>query len=157
MSGTGQAVERDELLRLLDQSLWANRVWIEHVYGQPDPEAHPRRLLAHIVLGECVWLERVAGAQQTRDTFIELEQDDLLRRLDANRATCLALVATRLDDVIDFTRASGEAYHARVRDVLLHLVTHGYHHRGQLAAHYARQGEPYPSTDHIDWLIRNRL
>jgi uncharacterized damage-inducible protein DinB len=118
MTDTRQVVERDDLLRMLDQSLWANRVWIEHVYGQADAEAP---------------------------------------RLEANRATCLDLVATRLDEVIDFTRASGESYHARVRDVLLHLVTHGYHHRGQLASHYARKGVPYPSTDHIDWLIQNRL
>lgn len=148
---------KEGLLRLVDQSVWANRVWIEYVFSQPDAEARPRELLSHIVLGENVWFERIAGGQKTRDTFPALEQADLLRRLEENRGTYHDLIATRLDDVIDFTRASGEAYHARVEDIVLHLLTHGYHHRGQLAAHYARKGVRYPSTDHIDWLIQNRL
>ena len=153
----GPALVKEGLLRLVDQSVWANRVWIEHVFSQPDTDRRPRELLAHIVLGENVWFERVAGEQKTRDTFPVLEKEGLLRRLDENRRTYLDLIATRLEDVIHFTRASGESYHARVEDIVLHLITHGYHHRGQLAAHYARKGVRYPSTDHIDYLIQNRL
>ena len=41
--------------------------------------------------------------------------------------------------------------------VMLRVETHGYHHRGQLATHYARQGVEYPNTDHINWLIVERL
>jgi uncharacterized damage-inducible protein DinB len=146
-----------DLPRLVDQSLWANRRWIEHIYAQADPEIRPRELLAHIILGECVWFERIAGEQKTRDTMLVLDKDDLLRRVAENEATYRALIATRLDDVIEFRRASGEEYHARVADILLHLVTHGYHHRGQLAAHCARRGIPYPSLDHIDFLMAQRL
>ena len=146
-----------DLLRLVDQAVWANRLWIEHVHARPDPDARPRELLAHILLGERVWFERVAGEPKTRETFLVLEKEELLRVLDENRGTYLDLIATRLDEVIDFQRASGEAYHARVSDVVLHLLTHGYHHRGQLAAHYAKTGSSYPSTDHIDFLMANRL
>jgi uncharacterized damage-inducible protein DinB len=69
----------------------------------------------------------------------------------------MALIATRLDDVVPFTRASGATYHARVVDIILQLLTHGYHHRGQVAAFYASLGVPYPGTDHIDYLIESRL
>src|SRR5262245_48216022 len=146
-----------ELLRLVDHSVWANRLWINHVYSQPDFEEHPRRLLAHIVLGERVWFERISGEQKIRDTFPALEKRELLQRLDENQRTYLNLIPAQLNDVVDFKRASGEEYHARVGDIVLHLLTHGYHHRGQLAAHYAGQKIGYPSTDHIDFLIQNRL
>ena len=146
-----------ELLRLVEQSVWANRRWIDFVYARPDPETRPRELLSHVIFGERVWFERIAGEQATRATFLDLGKDELLRGLEENRRTYRALIASRLDDVIHFTRASGEAYHARVVDIVLHLLTHGYHHRGQLAAHYARAGGPYPGTDHIDYLIENRL
>ena len=147
----------NELSRLVDQSVWANRLWIEHVFSRADPEPRPRKLLAHIVLGEWVWFERIDGEQKTRDVFAIMQREALLRGLEENRRTYLRLIATRLEEVIDFTRASGESYHARVVDILHHLLTHGYHHRGQLAAHYAGKGVRYPSADHIDFLIRNKL
>jgi len=86
-----------------------------------------------------------------------LSRDELLRGLEENTETFRKLIDTRLEEVVDFRRASGEEYHARVVDIVHQLVTHGYHHRGQLAAHYARKGVAYPNTDHINYLIENRL
>jgi uncharacterized damage-inducible protein DinB len=146
-----------ELLRLVEQSMWANREWIEYVYSRPDVEARPRELLAHVVLGERVWFDRVAGAPRERDSFLMLEKGELLRALEENERTYRQLIAERLEDDIPFRRASGEEYHARVADILHHLLTHGYHHRGQLAAHYARQAVEFPNTDHIHYLIVRRL
>ena len=54
--------ERD-LLRLVEQSLWANLQWLELVYAQPDPEVRPRELLGHLMVGERAWLERIKGPQ----------------------------------------------------------------------------------------------
>jgi uncharacterized damage-inducible protein DinB len=147
----------DQLLRLVDQSLWANRQWVEFVYSQPDPEARPRELLAHIMLGERIWFERVAGQITTTTMFPSMSKEELLLGFAENADTFRRLIASRLADVIHFKRASGEEYHARVEEILLHLFTHGYHHRGQLAAHYARLGAKYPNTDHINFLIVNRL
>jgi len=146
-----------DLLRLVDHSLWANRLWIEHVHSRPDPGARPRELLAHIVLGECVWFERVAREPKTRETFPVLTKEELLRRLEENGRTYRRLIDAKLDEVVEFRRDSGEEYHASVRDIVLHLLTHGYHHRGQLAAHYAAARESYPNTDHIKFLMENRL
>jgi uncharacterized damage-inducible protein DinB len=146
-----------ELRLLVEHSLWANRQWIEFIFSQSDPETRPRELLAHLMIGERVWFERISGEQKTRTMFPVLSKDELLRGLDENRQIFLALIATRLEDVIEFRRATGEEYHARVIDIIHHLLTHGYHHRGQLAAHYARKGVRYPNTDHINFLIENKL
>jgi len=147
----------DELLRLLEQSVWANRRWIEFVYSRSETEARPKELLAHIVLSERVWLDRVEGRPEASTTFAVLEKAELLRGLDENRRTFRELAASRLGDVIHFRRASGEEYDAPVADILHQFLTHGYHHRGQIASHYAAKGVPYPNTDHINYLIENRL
>lgn len=146
-----------ELLKLIDHSLWANSQWVERVYSQPEPEPRPRQLLAHLMLSERVWFERIQGQRTITTTFELMEKEDLRRGLAQNAETCRRLIATRLEDDIHFRRATGEEYHARVLDILHHLVTHGYHHRGQLAAHYARLGMKYPNTDHINFLIENKL
>lgn len=148
-----------ELLRLVEQSVWANRLWIEFVYSQSEPESRPRELLGHLVVGERVWFERIDGEQKTQEMFPTLQKGELLRHLDENHWRFIDLItAARLEDVINFRRATGEEYHARVVDVIHHLLTHGYHHRGQLAMHYGRKGVPdYPKADHIDFLIANAL
>jgi uncharacterized damage-inducible protein DinB len=144
------------LLRLLDQSVWANRQWIEYVFSQPEPDERPRRLLEHIVVSEQVWFDRIDGGHRSPGSSA-IGKEELLHVLGENRRMYLSLTEARLDDVIHFKRATGEEYHARVLDILLHLLTHGYHHRGQLAAHYAGRGNTYPTPDHIDFLIRQRL
>jgi uncharacterized damage-inducible protein DinB len=130
---------------------------MEFVYSQPDPELRPRELLAHVMVGERVWFERIDGQPDTTTTFSVLSRDELARGFTANAEIFRRLIGSRLDDVIHFRRASGEQYHARVRDIIYHLLTHGYHHRGQLAAHYAHAGVTYPNTDHINFLLVNKL
>ena len=146
-----------DLLRLLEQSEWANLRWVEFVYSQPDPEPRPRELLAHIMDGERVWFERIDGRPDNATPVVLLSRGELVQGFTENSETFRRLIGSRLREVIHFRRASGEEYHASVLDILYHLLTHGYHHRGQLAAHYARSGVECPNTDHINFLIVNRL
>ncbi len=149
-----QAPLTRELVRLVEHSIWANHQWIEFVYAQPDPETRPHELLGHLMVGERVWFERIAGEQKAHTLFPVLSKEELLEGFDENRQTFQRLIPTRLEDVIHFRRGTGEEYHARVVDIIHHLLTHGYHHRGQLAAHYARKGVTYPNTDHINFLLQ---
>ena len=146
-----------ELLKLVEHSVWANYQWVEFVYAQQDPEARPRELLAHILVGEHVWFERIEGRPTTTTFFPLMKKQDLIRGFAQTAVTFRRLIATRLGDDIHFRRATGVEYHARVVDIIYHLLTHGYHHRGQLAAHYARTRIEYPNTDHINFLIEKKL
>ncbi len=146
-----------ELHRLVHQSLWANREWIEFVYTQPDTDTRPKQLVGHIVAGERIWFDRVLNEQRAGEAFPVLGKQELLRDLEATHRIYRELIDGRLEEDIRFTRASGEQYHASVADIIHHLLTHGYHHRGQLAAYYARKGVKYPNTDHIHYLLVNQL
>src|SRR5712691_9322457 len=68
-----------ELLKLVEHSVWANCHWVEFVYSQQNPEARPRELLAHILVGEHVWFERIEGQQTTTTFFPLMEKEDLSR------------------------------------------------------------------------------
>ncbi|MEX2282181.1 MAG: DinB family protein [Gemmatimonadota bacterium] len=146
-----------ELLRWVEHSLWANLKWAEYVHTQPDPEGRARELLAHIMVGERVWFERIEGEQKSTAVFRVLPDEILVEGFRQNAQTYRELLAGDCERVVQFRRATGEEYHARVLDVITHLLTHGYHHRGQLAALYASNTITYPSTDHIDFLMANRL
>lgn len=148
---------RREILRLIEHSVWANLRWVEAVYSQSNPEERPREILGHLMVGERAWLERIEGAQKTFTMFPLLSRDELVLGFTENAEAFRRLIGSHLEDVVHFRRVSGEEYHARVADIIYHLLTHGYHHRGQLAAHFARSGMTYPNTDHINFLIQNKL
>ena len=76
-----------DLLKLVAQSQWANSQWVEVVYAQATRDTRPRELLAHIMLGERVWFERIVGQQVTTTTFSVLTKDELLRGFADNVAT----------------------------------------------------------------------
>jgi uncharacterized damage-inducible protein DinB len=146
-----------DLSRLVEQSEWANLRWVEFVYSQSNPEVRPRELLTHIMDGERIWFERIDGHPRTTGDVAMLSREELVQGFAENTATYRRFIRDQLTRVVHFRRASGEEYHATVEDILLHLFTHGYHHRGQLAAHYARSGVKYPNTDHIHYLLVNKL
>ena len=152
-----QAALQRELVRLVQQSVWANRTWADFVYSQSEVEVRPRELLGHIVIAERIFFERIEGEQKTYTTFPTMEKQEFLQRLEDHARRYEELIASRLEDVIHFRRGSGEEADARVADIIHHLLTHGYHHRGQLAAHYARKQVPYPNTDHVNYLLVNGL
>ena len=137
-----QPLTRD-LLRLVGQSVWANLQWVEFVYSQPDPEVRSRELLAR--------------EQKTTTMFPLMSKDELVRGFTENAETFRRLISSHLENAVNFRRGTGEEYHARVVDIIHHLFTHGYHHRGQLATRFARSGMQYPNTDHINFLIVNTL
>jgi len=153
----GERSRNAEFLGLVDQSMWANRQWTDFVYSEAEPEDRPRAILGHLMLSERIWFDRIAGVRETADDFQALDREDLIREFAANRERFRDLIESRWNDVVEFRRSTGEEYHARVGDIVQHLITHGYHHRGQLAAHYARKGVAYPNTDHINYLIVNGL
>lgn len=145
------------LSRSILHAAWANRQWIDFICGQNPSDPHALKLMGHILAGEKLWFERITGQPRTKELFPVLEREALLALFEANHLEYQRLLSSRLEDVVPFKRITGEQYQASVADILLHLITHGYHHRGQLAAHFARKGVKYPNTDHINYLIQNCL
>ena len=96
------------LTRLVSHSVWANRKWIEFVYLEQSPPRRAEELLAHLVIGERVWFDRIAGMPQAREMFQILPKNELLQRLEENEHTFSSLIASRLNDLIYFKRGTGE-------------------------------------------------
>ncbi|MBE7466099.1 MAG: hypothetical protein HS116_21695 [Planctomycetes bacterium] len=138
------------LKKLIEQTLWANARWIAFVYDRP-LEDRPRRLVAHLLLAERAWFDRLAGREPGPLLFELLSRDELDRMLEVHRVRYAEVLGGDLDRVIEYRRFSGEAFASPVSDILLHLVTHAFHHRGQLSSYYAGQGVACPRTDFIQY------
>jgi uncharacterized damage-inducible protein DinB len=113
-----------------------------------------RRLFAHILHAEQVWLTRLQGSDSSHITIwpdIELSRcAELVRQNGEGYTAFLAgLPDTDTDRVIDYTNQSGKAFQTSIRDILTHVGLHGQYHRGQINSKLRASGVDPAGVDYI--------
>lgn len=139
----------NQLQLLIAHSNWANRAWLEFTFGDAQGEAHLTRLISHIYLAEQVWFQRIHGEEVDKDVFRTRTQDGLRGLMTRHESRFAEVAAGDLNRVVAFRRFDGEALELTVQEILLHLITHGAHHRGQMAASASQSQFAPPRTDYI--------
>jgi uncharacterized damage-inducible protein DinB len=154
------------LARLIDQMFDANRAMIEYLRSLEVPSSELMRLASHILQAEEVWLCRIQGRQSPPNAFTPVPLERMAADNEANYAGYKALLqATDGDkqssDDTAFTRRiayktfDGAAGDGSMADIILHVITHGYHHRGQMAAFCSqKQMKPFANTAYIVYTRR---
>jgi uncharacterized damage-inducible protein DinB len=120
---------------------------------QPENE-RARRLLAHILLGEKIWLTRLKGEDSSaiptfeEFSFVEcMAMSDEIRR--AYEKYLDSLAEADLDSVITYKNTKGIEYQTSVKDILTHVGLHSVYHRGQIALLVRDDGGTAVDTDFI--------
>ena len=136
---------------LVDHTLWSTLQWSARI-AEVGWHERPAGLLSHIVLGEGMWLDRIERRRLNGAIFTVLVQNELedAARRQADQAH--RLLRDRETKRIAYTRLSGESGEASVAEIIVHTITHGFHHRGQIASWFAQQQLPYPTVDLIQFL-----
>lgn len=152
-------------LRLhLDYSAWASRKLVESA-TKLTPDELTRDFatadqgvlgtLVHVYAADRVWLGRIQGNVPAR--FLDLEQDMHLSVLQNEWPTLHQRWkdwAVSLQDECVLTKASyrdlkGNFYETPLWQILLHVVNHASHHRGQVSGFLRTMGHQPPPIDLI--------
>ena len=141
-----------DLVRLLAYDYWANGESLRSL-RQPGVPQQAFFVFAHIVAIQQFWLARVAG-QKEGDPWPELDLNTAAQRLsDAFHQWSIVIGGAQEgdhDSTFTYTAGSGRTSTSSYADVVLELICHGAHHRGQIAL-LLRQAncDPPKSTDFI--------
>ncbi|HXJ40747.1 MAG TPA: DinB family protein [Bryobacteraceae bacterium] len=142
---------------LIAYDYWANQESLESVRSAGG-HVHAVSVLAHVAAVEDFWLARITGAPLP-STWPEWSIETVRGAMDS----ALAGWNRILDEVTSGARPDGFEYLNAVGkpsansfgEVLVELVSHGAHHRGQVALLLRQAGhEPAKSTDFIPALRR---
>ncbi len=148
------------LRRRIHYHIWANRVvggaLVEDAPDEADPARVPEpaiRWFAHLVACDDLWLSRMAQIPFGWEVWPEDPLPVVLERLDATVARWHPLLAALNTDMLDrsvpYVNTPGQRFENRVADILEHVVIHGSHHRGQIAASLRASGRVPPTIDFI--------
>jgi uncharacterized damage-inducible protein DinB len=140
---------------------WANHQSLRSMTEMEHPPERARKVMAHIVAAELLWLSRLKQEKQPTPVWPEFGLADCERQMSALRRAweeyLAGLTDAGLDAAIEYTNSMGETYTNAVRDMLVHVVMHGVYHRGQIAAAVRdRAGEP-AYTDYIEAVRKGKL
>jgi len=154
-----------QTLRLhLSYTAWASRRLVEAAGRLPEDERtrdfkHADRsvlgTLVHIFAADRVWLGRIHGNVPAR--FLDLETDMHMATLEndwpALAGRWLEWIDTQTDESLrqplQYRDLKGNAYQTPLWQIVLHVVNHATHHRGQVVAMIRAMGHTPPSVDLI--------
>ena len=156
-------VSADSLRTHLDYSAWATSRLLDAVH-QLSPEEMTRDFatadrdvlgtLAHIFAADRVWLTRVRGAPSTGFLTAAERNLDFLRREwpvlhDRWRGWGRELTDETATSVLAYRDLKGNAWQNPTWQIVLHVVNHATHHRGQAAGFLRAMGHTPPKLDLI--------
>ncbi|MCA9726150.1 MAG: hypothetical protein KC729_00600 [Candidatus Eisenbacteria bacterium] len=132
---------------------WAATQLLDALERAPQAPARAVSLLSHVIAAEHVWHERVEGriAQIAFWPDFDLPR---LRELAVHNLEDWQRTLSRddLDRVIAYRNSKGIAYETPIQEILLHLLSHGAYHRGQITEAMREAGLPLLNTDFIVYL-----
>jgi uncharacterized damage-inducible protein DinB len=110
-------------------------------------------VLAHVAGASWLWHARVLDEPSPLAVWPVLSLARTAEELDAVGAAWDAwlsrLPAAGLDKKVSYTNSKGEPWTSRVEDVLLHVLLHSAHHRGQVAGELRNAGAEPAYTDYV--------
>jgi uncharacterized damage-inducible protein DinB len=157
----------DTLRLQLDYSAWASQRLLDAA-AKLSPEELTRDFktsdkcvldtLVHVYAADRIWLARVLA--ESRATFADPEDRDLtLLQTEwpaLHQRWKLWLRDFSDDDVlrvISFRNMKGRPYSQPVWQILLHVVNHGTHHRGQISGFLRAMGHTPPPLDLMEYYM----
>ena len=153
-----------DILRLhLDYSAWASQRLLEAVANLPHEDltrdfqtsdGNIVHTLSHVFAADRVWLSRVKG--QSRSTFMD-DRDRELGTLQREwplihegwKDWCAPLTDECAQTKVSYRDLKGNAWEQPIWQILLHVVNHGTHHRGQVSGFLRAMRHDPPPLDLI--------
>ncbi|MCC6464405.1 MAG: DinB family protein [Planctomycetes bacterium] len=137
--------ETANFARLFDYDNWANAAHLDSLRKAGSPPASALKAFAHVVATRRIWLKRLDARYATDLKFYPaLDVAGCAALMAEEQALWKELLAGLDDQALDATRSFkdslGNPYTMRVRDMLMHVLLHSAHHRGQVALELRQAG-----------------
>lgn len=141
----------DTLDRLFNYMHWANKTWLDYVMNEAADDPYLTKTISHIYLAEQAWFQRLYQEDLDSRIFEPRPYDELNALSEKHAKRFPEVAAGDLSRRLAYRRFNGEAYETAVGDILLHIITHASHHRGQMARYAAQNNLNAPTTDFITY------
>lgn len=156
-------VSADVVRMHLDYTAWASQHLLDGAAGLTEEERNRDfgssehsflGTLLHVFGADRIWLYRVAGGENPgglspADRNLAVLQNDWPAVLERWRIWAAELTDEATETQLDYRDLKGNPYRQPIWQVVLHVVNHATHHRGQAVGFLRAMGKVPPSIDLI--------
>ncbi|HLX62634.1 MAG TPA: DinB family protein [Planctomycetota bacterium] len=139
----------DPITTLVQLTTWSHDELVDFLISENINDAEVLRLMSHIEHTESAWFARIFDRPVEPDIFKPATLPELRGLIREHAKTYYELLCGDLSRIVSYRRFNGVACKSSIADILLHLCTHGFHHRGQIAALLSKLGKKAPALDYI--------
>lgn len=142
---------KEHYTRLFEYNLWVNNKFSETLRVNPFDNQKILKLASHIANAQIIWLSRLKKEEATVDVWEEHDMKKALELLDSSSQEWLDYIYSKgnLEESVNYKNSKGNEYESRVEDILMQVVNHGTHHRGQIASLLRAEDIDPPASDFI--------
>lgn len=144
--------------KLISYDAWGNLEAARSTQQLPTIPERARKLIAHIIGAEWNWLARMKHEKANIAIWPDIDPAEWEQHLsDLHTAWRTYLRAAAEDELtrsVQYTNSKGEPFSNTVSDILMHVVLHSAHHRGQIASLVRELGGQPAITDYIAYVRR---
>ncbi|CDQ39170.1 MULTISPECIES: DinB family protein [Virgibacillus] len=164
------------VLKMYDYHAWANRVIIDRLKELPEDIYHKEiqsgfssvsKVLSHIYIVDCTWFGVISGKSMSEamTSANELSEQVETKNIDeveklyldlSERYNALLNSQENLERVISVNNPYAGLLETSVSETVLHVVTHGSYHRGNIATMLRQMGHTSVMQDYGLYLYQNR-
>lgn len=145
---------KDYFVRLFHYNKWANTLLLDSLASQKVSDDKILTLMGHILSAEFVWLSRILGGPVPPFPLWGTYVLPDLHSMAAESSEVWILELDSQDDFvreIHYTNTRGISYTSRKDQIMIHVVSHGTYHRGQIARMMREGGFEPVNTDYITY------
>jgi uncharacterized damage-inducible protein DinB len=139
--------------RLFTYDAWANREVLKSFQAATSVPAKAIRLFSHVLSANRLWYERIQQLPQSFPVWAGFTIEQCHSQVDEVASLWERyfheMPRERLLQIVNYKNTQGREWTSTVEDILLHVVIHSEHHRGQIAAEMRAAGNVPALTDFI--------
>ena len=141
----------DYLIKLFEYNDWANKRVLELLQKEKVDDEKILTLMSHVLAAELLWLKRIVPSDQMYEIWKMYTLEELcnMQQISSNNWLAFIRSSHSFTNNIAYKNTKGQNHVSEVSNILIHVVNHATHHRGQIAM-LLRQKEIVPiDTDFI--------
>jgi uncharacterized damage-inducible protein DinB len=143
----------EDFRRLFRYEAWASEELLKMFAAADNHTSFSISRLAHITACGHIWLARLQGKESDLPVWPELTIAESSEKLSALKPLweeyLHRIEDATVESVLRYRNSRGVEFAAKVGDILMHVITHGAYHRGQIAADLRAHGHSVLMTDYI--------
>lgn len=144
---------KEHLAEMFRYNRWANRRLLLALRRQEISDEEILRVMAHALLAERIWLERIQAEAPSSAPWRDLSLSDCEALAEENASAIEALLdelsESELENPMTCKNSKGIEFSNTIGEALTHLSLHSAYHRGQVAHEMRVLGNEPANTDYI--------